>query len=127
MKKFVVGIITTFVLIIVLGQVVPALWPTFISSDTSVQALTDNSTATTTFQAFWPIVLLIIGLGVAVGLIMYAIKRFNLGGSGGYATVDTILLPFFFISSVSTFTSKTIATFRSKCRSFGGCAPNIKS
>ena len=79
MKGILGGIIAIVVLFIVIGKAVPALWPSFIGSGTDVAALTQTDAATTTLQDFWPIALLVVGIGIAVGLIFAAIKHFKIG------------------------------------------------
>ena len=79
MTKKIVGVI---LLVVVLGAIIPALWPTMTSTDTDIQALNaTGSTATSFLQTIWPIVLLVIGIGVAAGLVFYALRKFGvLGG-----------------------------------------------
>jgi membrane protein insertase Oxa1/YidC/SpoIIIJ len=73
----VLGVIVT---VVVLGAIIggaSGLWDTMMDSDTSVQAITDATAPTTIFQTLWPIMLLVIGVGIAAGVIMYAVKEFG--------------------------------------------------
>lgn len=71
-KGIMIGIVIAIVGVIALGKIVPALWPEFVGSGTDVAALTQTDAATKTFQAFWPIVLLIVGIILAVAVLMWA-------------------------------------------------------
>jgi len=64
---------------VVLGTVLVALWPTFVGTDTSVQALTGTDVATTTLQSLWTPALMIGGLAVVVAIIYFAVKKFKAG------------------------------------------------
>lgn len=63
---------------VIVGAIIVALWDTMMDSDTDIQAITDNGTATVFLQTAWPIILLIIGVVVAAGIIMYAVRKLNL-------------------------------------------------
>ena len=76
------ALIIIVVVMIVLGTSIPVLWPLLTDTSTNITAMTGTDAGTTTIQAFWPIILLIIGLGVAVGLIVFALKKFGLFGGG---------------------------------------------
>ena len=78
MTKKIVGVI---LLVVVLGAIIPALWPTMTNTDSDIQALNSTGAATTFLQTIWPIVLLVIGIGIAAGLVFYALRKFGvLGG-----------------------------------------------
>lgn len=67
-------------LIIVLGALIPVLWPMMEATDTDIQALTETGPITTFLQTMWPIVLLVIGIGVAAGLVFMALRKFGVMG-----------------------------------------------
>lgn len=67
-------------LIIVLGALIPVLWPMMEATDTDIQALTQTGPITVFLQTMWPIVLLVIGIGVAAGLVFYSLKKFGVIG-----------------------------------------------
>jgi len=73
------------IVVIVLANAIPVLWPMATDASGNITAMTGTDAGTTTIQAFWPVVLLLVGLGVAVGLIVYALRKFGMlgGGSGG--------------------------------------------
>lgn len=72
------SLITIVVVIIVLANAIPVIWPLAIASSGNITAMTGTDAGTTTIQAFWPIVLLLVGLGIAIGLITFAVKRFKI-------------------------------------------------
>ena len=74
------AIISIVVTIIVLANAIPVLWPLATTASANITAMTGTDAGTTTIQAFWPIVLLLVGLGIAIGLIVYALKKFNVLG-----------------------------------------------
>ena len=69
------------VVLVVMTQAIPVLWP-LAANSTAIDAMTGTDAGTTTVQAFWPIILLLVGLGLAIGLIMFALKKFKIGGVG---------------------------------------------
>lgn len=77
--KILYGLLTVMVTLIVLGSSVPVLWPIIASSGDNITAMTGTDQGTVFIQTFWPIVLMLVGLGVAVGLIIFAIKKFKTG------------------------------------------------
>lgn len=82
--KLLTGLILTVVVLIVLGTAIPALWPTAANTTNSINAMAGTDSGTAMIKAFWPIALLVIGLGLAVGVIIYGLNKFGLfGGEGG--------------------------------------------
>lgn len=77
MIKKVVYIVLMFV---VLGALVPVLWPLFVGTDTDVQAMTETDDATVFLQTLWPIILIVVGLGFVAGLVFYALRKFKVMG-----------------------------------------------
>lgn len=78
------GLLAVVIGLIVVMKMFPILWP-------MATEATDNATATlagktdvgsTTFVAFIPIILLVVGLGVAVAVLIWALREFNLFGFG---------------------------------------------
>lgn len=78
------SLVAVVVVIIVLANAIPVLWPLATGASGNITAMTGTDAGTTTIQAFWPIILLLVGLGVAVGLIVYALRRFGLLGGGKF-------------------------------------------
>ena len=71
------SIVGVMVGVVVIGTIVVALWDTFVGTDTAVQALVGTDAGTTTLKAMWPIVLVVVGIGVAAGVVMWALRKFG--------------------------------------------------
>ena len=80
--KMLSGLIGVVVVLVVLGAAIPVLWP-IAANTTAIDAMTGTDVGTTTIQSFWPVILLVVGLGLAVGLIVFGMKKFGLWGGGG--------------------------------------------
>lgn len=76
------SLIAVVVVIIVLAYAIPVLWPIAVTASANISSMSGTDAGTTTIQAFWPVVLLIVGLGIAVGLIVFALKKFGLMSGG---------------------------------------------
>lgn len=63
------------IILLVAGTLLPVIWPLMVGTDTAVQALTETDSATTTLQTFWPVVLLVGGIGIAAGAIFFVLRR----------------------------------------------------
>lgn len=72
------AVISVTIGIVVIGALVVALWPTITGTNTSIQALTQTDAGTTTMKAIWPIALIVIGVGIGAGLIIWAARHFGL-------------------------------------------------
>lgn len=70
-------LIGVLVVVLVLGSAVPVIWPMITATSDNITAMTGTDSGTTFIQDFWPLVILLIGIGLAVGLIMFAIRRFK--------------------------------------------------
>lgn len=79
------SLIGVVVVVIVLATTIPVLWPLATDASTNITSMTGTDAGTTTIQTFWPIILLIIGLGLAVGLIVFALQKFGLISGGIFA------------------------------------------
>lgn len=66
--------------LVVLGALIPILWPLMDTTNTDIQAMNGTSTITTFLQTMWPIVLLIIGIGICAGLVFFALRKFGVIG-----------------------------------------------
>ena len=80
--KILGALIGVVVVIIVLANAIPVLWPIATGASANITAMTGTDAGTETIQAFWPIVLLLVGLGIAISLIVYALRRFGVLGGG---------------------------------------------
>lgn len=79
--KLLSGLLGVVVVLVVLGTAVPVLWP-LAANTTAIDAMTGTDVGTTTIQSFWPVILLVVGLGLAVGLIVFGMRKFGLWGGG---------------------------------------------
>ena len=77
MIKKVIGVI---LVIIVLGALLPVLWPMLVDTDTDIQAIEGGGAITGFLQAMWPIALIVVGIGIGAGIIYYALKKFGVAG-----------------------------------------------
>ena len=73
-----VAIITVSVVLIVIATAFPIVWPMVTAASSNITAMTGTDAGTTTVQGFWPLILLVVGIGIAIGLIMYGLKRFQI-------------------------------------------------
>ena len=79
-----VAIIIVALTLIVLGALIPVLWPMLQDTQTDIDALNATGSVSTSFlQNMWPIALLVVGLGIVVALILYALRKFGVLGAGG--------------------------------------------
>ena len=72
-------IISALLVIAVLGYVLPALWPLMQDTTDAITGLS-GGTETDILKAIWPIALIIIGIGIAAGVIFFALKQFGVIG-----------------------------------------------
>lgn len=77
------AIIAVVIVLIVLAYTVPVLWPIAVTAGANITGMTGTDAGTTTMVAFWPIVELLVGLGIAVALVVYAVRKFGLGRGVG--------------------------------------------
>lgn len=78
------AIIVVALVLIVLGALIPVLWPMLQATQTDIDALNATGSVSTAFlQNMWPVALLVVGLGIVIAIILYALKRFGVLGSGG--------------------------------------------
>jgi len=77
------GVLLTVLAVVILGVMLPALWPMLLDSITNINAIEGSDTATAFLKVGWPIAILVIGVGVVAGLIFYALRQFGvIGGKG---------------------------------------------
>jgi len=80
--KILFGIIGTALVLMVVAYVFPIIWPLVTDAGADITSMNGTDAGTTTVIAFWPVVLLMVGLGIAIGLVMFALRKFGiLGGS----------------------------------------------
>ena len=78
-----IGLITVSVVLIVIATAFPIVWPMVASAGGNITAMTGTDAGTTTVQGFWPLIMLVVGIGIAIGLIMYGLKKFQLMSGKG--------------------------------------------
>ena len=76
------ALITVSVVLIVIATAFPIVWPMVTSASSNITGMTGTDAGTTTVQGFWPLILLVVGIGIAIGLIMYGLKRFGVLSKG---------------------------------------------
>ena len=76
------GIVLTVVTIIILAALLPAFWPMLTDSTANIQAINGTDTATVFLKTGWPIAILLVGIGIVVALIYFALKQFGVIGGG---------------------------------------------
>ena len=77
-----IALITVSVVLIVIATAFPIIWPMVTSASGNISAMTGTDAGTTTLQGFWPLILLVVGIGIAIGLIMYGLKKFQIMSKG---------------------------------------------
>jgi len=73
------GLLAVLVTVVLLAYSIPILWPILTTASANITAMTGTDEGTAAIQAFWPMILLFIGLGVAVAIIVYVYRRFFSG------------------------------------------------
>ena len=73
-------LIMVAVTMVVMGILVPVFWPMILDTNDAIQAIEGADAATAFLKAVWPIGVLVVGIGIAVGLIMYALRKFGVIG-----------------------------------------------
>lgn len=77
------GLIVTVIVLIIIGSAFPVIWPMVTGDVTdNITAMSGTDAGTSMFQSFWPIVLMVVGIGIAAGLVFYALRKFGLLGGG---------------------------------------------
>lgn len=75
--KLIVGLVSVVVILVVVAAAFPTLWQTVTGASGNITGMAGTDTGTTMVKTFWPIVLLVVGLGIAVGLIMFGLRKFG--------------------------------------------------
>ena len=81
MIKSAIGVV---LVIVVLGALLPVLLPLFFATGADIETVATNSSyaayGAPVLGTMWPIVLLVIVLGIAAGLIFWALRKFGVIG-----------------------------------------------
>ena len=80
-----IALITVSVILIVIATAFPIIWPMVVTAgygitgsvSENITGMTGTDAGTTTLQGFWPLILLVVGIGIAIGLIMYGLHKFK--------------------------------------------------
>lgn len=72
------NIVYLILTVVVIGMLLPVIFPMMTDTDTDIQAMTGTDDATVFLQTTWPIVLLVIGVVIALGVIMWAVNKLGL-------------------------------------------------
>lgn len=83
--KLLIALVGTIAVLIVMGYAIPILWPLATTASANITAMSGTDAGTSTVKAFYPIVMVIVGLGMGVGIIIFGLKKLGLlsGGRGG--------------------------------------------
>ena len=77
-----IALITVSVILIVIATAFPIIWPMVVDAGGNITAMTGTDAGTTTLQGFWPLILLVVGIGIAIGLIMFGLNKFRVMSNG---------------------------------------------
>ena len=79
------GLITVSVVLIVIATAFPIVWPmvttagyNIVGDGANITGMTGTDAGTTTVVGFWPLILLVVGIGIAIGLVVYGLKEFQI-------------------------------------------------
>lgn len=68
--------------IVIVGSMIPALWPVAEQTGTAIQAMNSTSTAGEFIKTMWPLGLIVAGIGLGVWLIFFALQKLGVFGGG---------------------------------------------
>jgi len=78
MIKSVIGVI---LVVMVLGVLLPTVLPLMLDTDTDIQTFAADAgysdVGAPLFGTLWPIVMIVVMIGIAAGVVFFALKRFN--------------------------------------------------
>lgn len=70
-------ILTVLLVVIVLGALLPILLPMFFDTTADIAATNTTAAEMDVLESLWPIALMIIVIGIAAGIIFYALRKFE--------------------------------------------------
>lgn len=71
------GLLGVVIIMLVMSYAVPVLWPLVVTASANVTAMSGSDGGTTIMKALWPVALLMVGLGVGIGLIIFALRQLD--------------------------------------------------
>lgn len=81
------GIVNTVIMlvlaILIVGTIIPAMWPLAVESLANVAAMNGTDTGTTLIQALWPVGIMVAAIGLGIWLIIFSIRKLGITGGGG--------------------------------------------
>jgi hypothetical protein len=77
------GILLVVLTIVILGALIPVVWPLIQDSATAVSEITGADAPTAFLKTLYPVGILVIAIGVVAAIIFYALKSFGLVGGKG--------------------------------------------
>jgi len=77
------AIVVVALALIVLGALIPALWPMLQATSGNITAIPGTDTPTVFLKAMWPVAILVTGLGIVIAIILYALRKFGVMGGRG--------------------------------------------
>lgn len=79
----VTNVIMLVLAILIVGTVIPAMWPLAVESLTNIAAMNGTDTGTVMIKALWPVGVMVAAIGLGIWLIIYAIRKLGITGGGG--------------------------------------------
>lgn len=68
--------------IVIVGAMIPALWPVAEQTGTAIQAMNTTGASGDFIKTMWPIGLIVAGLGLGIWLIFFALSKLGVFGAG---------------------------------------------
>ena len=75
------NILMVILVVVVLGALLPVVLPMFFDTTADIEAIAGSEPELIMLQELWPLALMIIIIGLAAGLIFYALRKFNVIGN----------------------------------------------
>jgi hypothetical protein len=77
------GILLVVLTIVILGALIPVVWPLMQDSTAAVGNITGSDPATIFLKTLYPVAILVVGFGIVAALIFFALKSFGIVGGKG--------------------------------------------
>lgn len=78
--KILYGLIAVMVVFVVLAYAIPAIWPLISESTGNITAMEGTDAGTNLIKSFWPVAIILAGLAIAIGFIIFIVKKFSFKG-----------------------------------------------